>query len=73
MYLNEYIIIYGLKNKMQAIRIFYLVGSAQCKHEIYAVTYMYFRFPGDTQITLENCGTVMEAIHNAEVSCLLCL
>ncbi len=25
-----------------------LVGSAQCKHETYAVTYMYFRFPGDT-------------------------
>ncbi len=30
---------YGLKNKMQAIRIFYLVGSAQCKHETYAITY----------------------------------
>ncbi len=35
-----YIIIYGLKNKMQAIRIFYLVGSAQCKHETYAITYI---------------------------------
>ncbi len=37
--LEEYIIIYGLKNKMQAIRIFYLVGIAQCKHETYAITY----------------------------------
>ncbi len=36
---TNYIIIYGLKNKMQAIRIFYLVGSAQCKHETYAITY----------------------------------
>ncbi len=31
-YENEYIIIYGLKKKMQTIRIFDLVGSAQCKH-----------------------------------------
>ncbi len=38
--LEEYIIIYGLKNKMQAVRIFYLVGSAQCKHETYAITYI---------------------------------
>ncbi len=38
--LEEYIIIYGLKNKMQAIRIFYPVGSAQCKHETYAITYI---------------------------------
>ncbi len=37
--INEFII-YGLKNKMQAIRIFYLVGSAQCKHETYAITYI---------------------------------
>ncbi len=28
----EYIIIYGLKKEMHTIRIFYLVGSAQCKH-----------------------------------------
>ncbi len=35
-----YIIIYGLKNKMQAIRMLYLVGSAQCKHETYAITYI---------------------------------
>ncbi len=40
-YVQEYIIIYGLKNKMQAIRIFYLVGSAQCKHETYAITYIH--------------------------------
>ncbi len=33
-------IIYELKNKMQTIRILYLVGSAQCKHETYAITYI---------------------------------
>ncbi len=36
-YWNEYIIIYGLKNKMQTIRIFYLVGSA---YATYAITYI---------------------------------
>ncbi len=40
MYWNECIIIYGLNNKMQAIRIFYLVGSAQCKHETHAIAYI---------------------------------
>ncbi len=30
----------GLKNKMQEIRILYLVGSAQCKHETYAISYI---------------------------------
>ncbi len=29
---NEYIVNYGLKKKMQTIRIFYLVESAQCKY-----------------------------------------
>ncbi len=53
---------YGLKNKMQTIRILYLVGSAQCKQETYAITY-----------SILYCGTVMEALHNAEVNCLLCL
>ncbi len=32
-----YIIIYGLKNKMQTIQIFYLVGSA---YATYAITYI---------------------------------
>ncbi len=39
-FINKYIIIYGLKNKMLAIGIFYLVGSAQCKHETYTITYI---------------------------------
>ncbi len=38
--LVPYNIIYGLKNKMQAIRILYLVGSAQCKHKTYAINYI---------------------------------
>ncbi len=29
-----------IKKSMQTIRIFYLVGSAQCKHETYAITYI---------------------------------
>ncbi len=37
--LERYIIIYGLKKKMQIIWIFYLVGSAQRKHWTYAITY----------------------------------
>ncbi len=50
--LVPYNIIYGLKNKMQAIRILYLVGSAQCKHKTYAT------------LTILYCRTVMEALHN---------
>ncbi len=38
--IRRVLIIYGLKNKMQAIRIFYLVGSAQYKLETYAITYI---------------------------------
>ncbi len=46
--INEFII-YGLKNKMQAIRIFYLVGvpNASMKHMPLPILY---------------CGTVMEAL-----------
>ncbi len=48
----------GLKTRLQAIRIFYLVGSAQCKHETYAITYIVLWYS-------------YEAIHNAEVNFLL--
>ncbi len=47
-YKNEYMTIYGLKNKMQTIRILYLVGSAHCKHETYAITciVLWYRYGG---------------------------
>ncbi len=58
MYYNEYIIIYGLKYKMQKYFSLWGVPNVNMKHMPLPILY---------------CGTAMEALHNAEVNCLLCL